>query len=390
MTLLLTASFAMNDLRSPLLWLLLVLGVPSVFGFQPPPDAPAKPTEHILGAVESIDAAGQSMVVKMDQTAASAPIDLSGTRTILKVPPGAKDLKTASRITFSDLAVGDRVDVRGMKSSVKDGVIAARSVVVMSGADLKQKHEAEQAEWKASTPGTVTSVDPSSSSFVIRTRGEQGIHEVSVHGEPGVQYTRFSVDSPDVSVRSDLSQLHPGDQVRVIGTASGDGSRVQATKVYSGTFRTITGRVTTVAADGTSLALEQLQPRESITITLNKNSNVRRLPPAMAAALAGRASGAHASSADTTEANPDRQNARPAAGRSHGDLSRMLDRLPPDSISDIKLGDMLLVTGSPVNGTLVATTIVAGVEPILQASPGRQGRPQPAQDWSLDMNLPAQ
>jgi hypothetical protein len=69
----------------------------------------------------------------------------------------------------------------------------------------------------------------------------------------------------------------------------------------------------------------------------------------------------------------------------------MLDQVPPGSISDIKVGDTVIVTGSPVNETLVATTIVAGVEPILQPSPAaRQGRPQQAQDWSLDMNLPAQ
>jgi hypothetical protein len=68
-------------------------------------------------------------------------------------------------------------------------------------------------------------------------------------------------------------------------------------------------------------------------------------------------------------------------GAANGDLSQMLDRLPKINTADLKNGDAVIVSGTPVGADkthLVATNVIAGVEPIFQASP-RQS--QTLGDW---------
>src|SRR5579884_1051417 len=120
----------------------------------------AKPTEHLIGTVTAIDSATQSITVKEDKTNKEQVVLLGGTRTLLKVPAGAKDLKNATRITAGDLAVGDRVDVRGSNAPDAPDKIAARSLVLMSGRELAAVHQAQAAEWQHAAAGVVSSVDP--------------------------------------------------------------------------------------------------------------------------------------------------------------------------------------------------------------------------------------
>ena len=60
-------------------------------------------------------------------------------------------------------------------------------------------------------------------------------------------------------------------------------------------------------------------------------------------------------------------------GRSAGgDLSQMLSRLPTETLADLKVGDAVMVVasqGEPGSQTVTAVTLLAGVEPILAATP---------------------
>jgi hypothetical protein len=69
----------------------------------------------------------------------------------------------------------------------------------------------------------------------------------------------------------------------------------------------------------------------------------------------------------------------------------MLERLPQENISDLKPGDALVITGAQKSGPsqLIASAVIAGVEPIFQSAPPRQGQSLGG-DWSLDMAIPAQ
>ncbi len=392
---------------------------------------PAKPSEHVIGTVANADAAGQSVTLKEDGNGLEHVIHLGDTKTLLKVAPGAKDLKSATRIKATDLSPGDRIDVRGSKVDGEANAIAARSVVLMSGRELQQVHQEEATAWRRSTAGTVAAIDQSTGTITINTRSPSGLQPVAVT-TANATFTRYSPEHPKVARPSKLDDVQPGDQVRVVGEKSDDGATITAQQIYSGTFRTIAATVSSIAGNGKSMTVKDLATKQAVTVSLSDDSSLRKLPPMMATMLARRlnpdlkgaggeggtqasAGGApgtqradshterpyesQAPGAQPPQRNPqgpaggwDRSGAPAGAGAQgswrggragNGDLSQMLDRLPPITASDLKPGDAVIISGSPSpsdKAILRANSVVAGVEPIFQSASPRQA--QSLGDWS--------
>jgi hypothetical protein len=369
---------------------------------------PSKPTEHVLGTISATDPANHTIKVKDDKSGAESLVLVGDTKTLLKVPPGAKDLKAAVRITSDQLQTGDRVDVRGFKAPDDATKIAARSVVLMSARDLEAAHAAQAAEWRHSTAGIVSTVDPASGKIVMRARTPEGPKEMALLTSPQTEFLRYSPESPGRPAPSQISQIQPGDQVRVIGATGGDDSTLTAKKIYSGAFRTLNGTVTSVSPDGKLLSLKDLATKKPVSVMLNDASSVHKLPPEMAAMLARRvnrtADAASAPNPGATSASTEGRGGQPAGGMSgagagpgawrgsrNGDISQMIERLPKISVSDIKPGDAVVVSGaaSGTGNQLIATHVIAGVEPILQSAPARQGGQALGGDWGLgEMQVP--
>jgi transcription antitermination factor NusG len=375
----------------------------------------AKPTEHFIGTVTAVDTASHTVTVKEDKTGTEQEVSVGNTRTLLKVTPGAKDLKNAVRITADDLQVGDRVDVRGTKLPEDPKAITARSVVLMSGRDLQKAHQAEAEAWQHSTTGVVTSVDAAAGKLNITERTPSGIKPVTVTTAATTAFTRYSPENPNIPAKSELMQIQPGDRVRIIGTKNEDGSAIAAEKIYSGAFRTVNGTVSSISPDGKSITIKDLATKKPVEIALNDQTEIRKLPPMMAMMLARRFNpnfrhtpGGGGSQGEE-RAGGNGEGAAPAAERSgpQGDGSRawgvragsppdvaqMIQRLPAISTSDLKEGDAVVVSGVAVGeggSRLQATSIIAGVEPILQAAPARSGGGQAmGGDWGLgEMSIP--
>jgi hypothetical protein len=340
------------------------------------PAIPAKPDQHVLGTVTSIDPVSQTISVNQDKSGTAYRVSLAKTRTLLKVEPGAKDLKNAARITASDLAVGDRVDIRGFKADDNPNSIAAASVILMSARALQQARQAEMADWRQrGIAGTVTSVDAAGSKLNLDARTAEGPKPVVVDASAKTQFTRYSPESPKAPVVSQLSDIQPGDQVRVLGTKDADGSTITAEKIYSGAFRTLAGTIGSLSPGNEEITINDLRTKQPVQVTLTPDSAIRRLPPQMAAMLARR-------SAQPSGTPP------PAA---HGDISQIIERLPTIGRSDLKSGDAVIVSGatSADHSRLIATNVIAGVEALFQSAGSRQGR-SPGGDWNLDMAIPAQ
>jgi hypothetical protein len=348
---------------------------------QNPAGTAAKPDQHVLGTIVTADLASHTITVKADKTDTQYTISLAGTRTLLKVAPGAKDLKSATRITADDLAVGDRVDVRGFKAGDNPTSIAAASLLLMSARDIQQAHQAEMTEWRQrGVAGTVTSVDPAAPKLNVNVRTPDGPTSLVVDIPAGTQFTRYSPENPKTPAPSQLSDIHPGDQVRILGNRTPDGSALTAEKIYSGSFRTVAGTISSISPEGKKITLTDLQTKQPVQIVLSADSAIRKLPPQMAMMMARRGAEQPSSGANR------------APARSGGDISQMIERVPKISASDLKPGDAVVVSGAAGanNSQLVATNIIAGVEPIFQSAPPRQGGRSPGGDWSLDMAIPAQ
>jgi hypothetical protein len=239
------------------------------------------------------------------------------------------------------------------------------------------------------------------------------------------QFTRYTPDNPQTPAASQLAQLQAGDQVRVIGDKSADGSSLEARKVYSGAFRTISATLVSVSADGKTASVKDLASKKQVELALAADASIHKLPPMMAAMLArrlnpdaraaagggagagngagnGAGSGPRGGGSASNTAAPDSA-ANPGAGshaagpggmrRGNGDMSQMLERAPKIAVSDLKPGDALVISGVATgadNSHILASTIIAGVEPILQAAPPRQGGRQD-EDWGLgEIGLPQQ
>src|SRR5580692_104360 len=128
--------------------------------------------KSIIGEVTSIDSAGKQVKLKGDDGAVYT-VTLSDNTSFLRIPPGETDLKKATKIAFSDVAVGDRALARGpLADDTK--TVPARTVVIMTKADLAQKHQHDQAEWQTrGVVGTVSAVNAPAKEVTITTRGRE-------------------------------------------------------------------------------------------------------------------------------------------------------------------------------------------------------------------------
>ena len=381
---------------------------PSAQNSQPPP---RKPDQHIIGTITAADPVSSHLTVKEDKAGTEYAISLEKTKTLLKVEPGAKDLKSATRITANDLAVGDRVDIRGFKAADSPTSLAAASVILMSARDLQQARQSEMNDWRQrGIAGTVTSIDAAGLKLNVNVRTPAGPKAVIVNASPGTQFTRYSPDTPKTPAPSKLADIQAGDQVRVLGNKTPDESAITAEKVYSGSFRTVAGTISAISAAGNEVTVTDLQTKQPVQVVLTADSSVRKLPPPLAMMLARRMNPNSRSAESTGDAGRDpgpkadepqaasdnasagsRPRSNRAAAARNGDVSQMIERLPKIAVSDLKPGDAVIVSGAAGNNKsqLVATNVIAGVEPIFQSAPPRQGR-SPGGDWSLDMAIPAQ
>ena len=355
---------------------------------QAPAAAPAAARQ--LGTVKVVS--GNSLTLKTDAGQEVVVSVAEGAR-ILQLAPGSTDLKTAQAITLGDIAVGDRVLVSGKAGDTADAFAASRVILMKSG-DIAQKHEAEQADWqKRGSGGIVTAVDAGSGAVTISI----GSKKVTVTTSAATKFRRYAGDSVkfEDAKPSTLAQIQVGDQLRVRGAKSEDGSSIQAEEIVSGSFKNLAGLIATIDADKGTLTLKDLATKKTVTVNITANSSVRTLPPQAAAMFAARAkggaAGAGGGAAGGGAAGGGQAGAsgegRPGggAGRSAGgDLSQLVSRLPNKTIADLKVGDAVMIVASqpdPGSSTVTAVTLLSGVEPILAAAPGAPS--MTLSPWSL-------
>jgi hypothetical protein len=343
---------------------------------QAPATAPVATRQ--IGTVKAIS--GTTITLTTD-AGPQVAINIGEGARILQLAPGSTDLKTAQTITLADIANGDRVLVTG-KAGENAGSFAASRVILMKSGDIAQKHEMEQADWqKHGSGGIVSSIDASAGTLTVAA----GAKKIQVNTSSNTKFRRYSGDSVkfEDAMPSTLAQIQPGDQLRVRGAKSEDSSSIQAEEVVSGSFKNLAGVIATLDAANGTLTLKDLATKKMVTVKVTPNSSVRALPPQAAAMFAARARGgagaagggrvgegsgegsAHGSGGPGSGAGDG--SGRPAGG----DLSQMVSRLPAGAVSELKVGDAVMIVASqadPGSPTVTAVTLLSGVEPILAAT----------------------
>jgi hypothetical protein len=387
--------------------------------------APAAKLDRVIGEVSAIDAGAQHLTVKSD-AGVVITANLDDKTVYLSIPPGEKDLKKAAHIALENVAVGDRAFVRGHIAGDQKSIQAV-AVIIMTKAELAQKQERDRDEWKRrGLAGPVTAFNPGTKEVTISTRTREGAKPVVIEAGGNVDFRRYAPESVRFSDAklSSLAELKVGDQLRVLGEKNADGTRIKAEAIVSGSFRNIAGVIKSIDASASVITLTDLVAHKPVTIRVTPDTNMRRLPPEMAAMLARRNTGTEGTPTGATPGagarregsakaegipgppRPDsaKTNGQPGAGGPPGergqwqggggmrrggmDFQDILEKMPPMAIADLKAGDAIMLSAASggESGRVTAINLLAGVEPLLTAAP--QGGQQIFGNWNFDIGLP--
>jgi hypothetical protein len=341
--------------------------------------SPAAKPITFLGTVQTLS--GSTITVKND-AGVTMQVTVEDSARLLRVEPGQKTLAGASPFSLTDLQAGDRVMARGAANA--DGKsLDATMLVAIKGADIAQKQERERDDWqKHGTGGLVKAVDPAAGTVTVSS-GAGGTRTTVIHASPTTIVRRYAPGSVkfDQAVKSTLDQIKPGDQLRARGTRSAEGATLEAEEIVSGSFLSLAGPIQAVNADASTITVTDTATKKPVVLSVTPDSEVKKLDPAVAQRLAARMGGGGAKRADGSPApaaspasgaagpagDPSRPSGRGAGGP---DFQQVLARAPSVTLKDLQKGNMIIVvaTEGQSAGSATAITVVAGVEPMLQAS----------------------
>ena len=328
-------------------------------------------SNRVMGTVTAVS--GNAVTVKTD-AGATVSVTVPDAARILRTAPGQKTLAGATKIAVSDMGAGDRVLM-----VVAGDPPTASIVVVNKASDIAAMQQQEQADWaRRGVGGLVKAVDPSAGTVTIT----EGTRTITIHTAASTVFRRYAPDSVKFSDAqpSTLAAIQPGDQLQARGDKNADGSEITAEEVVSGSFRNIAGTVISTDASAGTFTVKDLMTKKTVTIKTTPDSDLRKLDPQMAQMIAmrlraagnGQAAGNRAAAAPAAGAGAGGGQWRQSGGgggSSGGGLARLLQRSPEIHVSDLHKGDAVMIvatSGSPDAAT--AIRLVAGVEPMLQAS----------------------
>jgi hypothetical protein len=381
--------------------------------------AEAQAPSRFVGSITAIT--GTSVTVKTDagdQRQFDVPADAS----IKRIEPGEKDLSKAAPMAFTDLAVGDRVLVK-LNPVPDTPTPVATQIIAVKQADLAKKQQKDREDWqRRGVGGLVKSVDANTGTILLTTGAGATAKNVTVHTTKATILKRYAPDS----VRFDQAQLapidaiHSGDQLRARGDKNPDGTEITAEEVVSGSFRNISGTISSIDPATSTLVIKDLATKKQVTVRITTDAQMRRLPDRMAQMLAMRlkegaagpgAAGPGAASAGRPGQEPAAASPQPTsgspqqhswnsgggpggapnatgagagagawAGQGGGDPQQMLNRAPAIQLSDLQKGEAVMIVSTEGTGDVSAVTLLAGVEPLLQAPAASQNL---LSNWSM-------
>ena len=405
-------------MKAPFLAIALVL-VAVLAGFsanaQTTTTAPASPQDpsitpnRALGEVKVIDSAAKQLIIKTD-AGSLVTVVLSGSTAYKRIAPGETTLANATAITFAEVAEGDRVLAMGKVSDDRK-LVPARTLIVMTKADIAKKQEAERAEWKKrGVLGMITALKPETKEITISSRTMAGPQSMIIPVSGKVEMRRYAPDSIKFADArpATFEELKVGDQLRALGERNADGSAFTAEKVVTGSFKTVAGVITAVDVAAGELKINDLQTKQPLTIVVKQDTVLRKFPAANEMGgmmMMGRGPGAGAPPAGQTPAagqgagkpQPNGAQGTPASGQGPGsggmrmggggmNLQDMLERLPTIAIADVKVGDTIVVssTKGADPSRLTAISLISGADTLLnmlaarQQQTGGQAAPNPS------------
>ena len=395
--------------KVPVLWVQLTLLITFAIGTTL---VRAQAPSRFVGTVTAIS--GDTLTVKTD-AGEVRQVQIPSTAALKRIAPGQKDLSTADTIQFSDLATGDRVLVK-LDPDATGTTPQALQVVAVKQADVAMKQQKDREDWQRNgVGGLVKNVDAASGVVMVTSGAGATAKTVTVHTSKTTMLKRYAPGSVrfDEAQPAAIDAIHVGDQLRARGEKNADGSEITATEVVSGSFRNISGTITTIDTGASTFTVKDLITKKSVTIKVAGEAQMRRLPDMMAKAIATRLKGGAAGGAMPANASSEIVNAHPqngaggaeqkagsgqpgnaqagtpqngaqggwqGRGAGTGDMQQMLSRAPAIKLTDLQKDEAVMLVSTQGTSEVTVITLLAGVEPLLEAPAASQNL---LSNWSM-------
>jgi hypothetical protein len=342
--------------------------------------AGAQTASRFLGTISAIS--GDTLTVKTDAGDVHQ-VQVPSSAVLKRIEPGQKDLTTAVDMKFSDLATGDRVLVK-LDPAAPAGVSQAMQIIAIKAADVATKQQQDREDWqKRGVGGLVKSVDPAAGVIVLTSGVGATAKTITVNTTKSTVLKRYAPASVnfDQAKVAPIDEVHAGDQLRARGTKNADGTQIAAEEVVSGTFRNVSGMITSIDPSTSTLVVKDLATKKQVTIHITPDAQMKRLPDTMAQMLAARLKGGSSGGGSAPRAQYTGQR----AGGQGGDSQQMLNRLPAIQLADLKKGEAVMLVSTDGANEVTAITLLAGVEPLLEAPAASQNL---LNNWSMGSGAP--
>lgn len=345
---------------------------------------------RVVGEVTAVNAAGGEVTVKTDE--GRLVVAATDSKTLIaRIPPGETKAENAAKIALAEVAVGDRVFVRGQVAA--DGTSVVARQLVVTGRSTSQQ-AAGRDEWtRRGLVGRIAALNPATKEITLNTRGREGAQSVTLDASGAVKILRYAPDSVNAkdAVPASFAELRVGDQLRARGERSADGARFTPEEIITGSFLRVAGTVTSVNASANEIAIRNEADGTPLTVSIGQRTTLRRISAEAAATLmerrgTRREAGAANNNATTGTANNERGNGRrrpdselteeerrarrearerrgAAGGGGMGggggrNFQEMLESLPLITLADLKKGDAVMVVGTPGTGDASRATAI--------------------------------
>ena len=318
---------------------------------------------QLSGTVTAVNADAKQLTLKSDK-GDDVTVSTTDRTLILRIPPGETDPKKGSKIALSALSAGDRAVIIGPTPS-DPKTWAATAVLVMSKGDVASLQQKDQDDWKKrGTTGTVTAIDAAAKTVIIKS----GSHTFTVQPSDKTSFQRYSLDSARFS-DAKPSTFRRNQDRRPVARPRQQERRRHRHPGREDRFRKLPpdrGH-----HHGDQSADRRTDRQGSGHQEAAHHQGRRRFHHAKAARPGGPHAGAPLCSGRARRAPPQAPGGGGGGGGRGGDVGQMLDNLPAMPISELKPGDAIMVstTQGTDPGRVTAITLLAGVEPLLTASP---------------------
>ena len=354
----------------------------------------AQAPTRFVGTITAVN--GSTLTVKTDADGARQ-VQVPDSAVLKRVAPGQKDLSAAVDIHVADLETGDRVLVK-LASAAEGEPAQAAQIIAIKAADVAEKAQKEREDWQQrGVGGLVKSIDASTGTIVLTSGAGSAAKTVTVHVSKTRVLKRYAADSVrfDLARPAPLDAIHAGDQLRAKGDRNPEGTEVNADEIVSGSFRNISGVITSIDSAGQSIGVKDLLTKKQVTVHVTQDAQMHSLPPMMAQMLAARLKGGAAGArmqgpgGGNSGNRPQWSGAGPGAAGAHseargqqqgGSMQQFLSRTPVIQFSDLKKGDAVMVVSTQGTADVTAITLLSGVEPLLEAPEASQNL---LANWSM-------